>query len=181
MPTSRKLRKDGKVVYIPKSGGKAGSGAGKTDREKEFVYTPTRTDEISKKVSASSEIKTSRATITLKDERGKTSGMIRGLKRGDEGTPRMINRLWDIRKQGVDIDAIGRENIYFDGNQIYVVLDKRTEDFIVDQYKRGQKHAGKSGYVPFEEVFASDIKHIKERNAAYKRAEEIGAIILKTK
>lgn len=162
------------------SSGKAGSGTGKVDREKEFVYTPTRTDEISRKVSASSEIKTSRATITLKDERGKTTGMIRGLKRGDEGTPNMNNRLWDIRKQGIDIDAIGRNNIYFDGNQMYVVLDKRAESFVVQNYKKSKTIKGK-GHVSFDEAFASDIKRIKERNAAYKKAEELGAIILKTK
>ena len=162
------------------SSGKAGSGTGKVDREKEFVFTPTRTDEISKRVSAASEIKTSRATITLKDERGKTTGMIRGLKRGDEGTPNMNNRLWDIRKQGINIDAIGRENIYFDGKQMYVVLDKRAESFVVQNYKKSKTIKGK-GYVSFDEAFASGIKRIKERNAAYKRAEEIGAIILKTK
>lgn len=163
------------------SSGKAGSGTGKVDREKEFVFTPTRTDEISKRVSAASEIKTSRATITLKDERGKTTGMIRGLKRGDEGTPNMTNRLWDIRRQGIDIDAIGRENIYFDGKQIYVVLNKRSESFVVQNYKKSKTTERKKGYVSFDEAFASDIKHLKERNTAYKRAEEIGAIILKTK
>lgn len=162
------------------SSGKASSGTGKVDREKEFVFTPTRTDEISKRVSAASEIKTSRATITLKDEQGKTTGMIRGLKRGDEGTPNMTNRLWNIRKQGINIDAIGRENIYFDGKQMYVVLNKRAESFVVQYYKKFKTVKGE-GYVSFDEAFASDIKHLKERNTAYKRAEEIGAIILKTK
>ena len=37
MPTSRKLRKDGKVVYIPKSSGESGSGAGGTNSEKQSI------------------------------------------------------------------------------------------------------------------------------------------------
>lgn len=152
------------------------------DEVKQFIFTPSKTDEIAKKVYDAANIKLSRSTITLKDENGKTKGLIRNLRRGDEDTPRMRNKLWEYqRKTGVDINAIGRENIYFDNKQVYIVLDKANEDFVVTNYKRSKPFEGKEGYVSFAEAFGSDIKHLKQRNSAYKKAEETGAIILKTK
>ena len=81
-------------------------------------------------------VKLSRSTITVKDEEGKTQGMVRGLRRFTDMAFReqvelrgIVSPLWN-NNVGLSLD-----NLYFDGKQgYYIHKDSFAPDWEMDIY-----------------------------------------------
>ena len=156
-------------------GGKRGAaGGGGTETTADFVFTPQNNDEVSEKINQASEIKLSRSTITLKDENGKTMGMVRGMERFTEmsGSKQfdVNNQLKKMGLDNLDTAEIGRDNIFTNGKQIYVFASPRLENLLTSQANKGIK---------VSDVFADELKKVRKKNEIYKKLETGGAIIIK--
>lgn len=145
---------------------KAGGGGGNA------VFSPSRSDDISNKLSAADSFAFSRTTITMKDANGKTMGMVRGVERFSDMTgARQFSAYQEIKKAGLDNASIfgtglRQSDIYLNGNQIYVFNNARQSRFI-------------AGLTPtMRNAMVGEVQRNDRRNQVLKKAEQAGAIII---
>lgn len=98
-----------------KSGGKGDSAS--------VSFVPKNTDDITTKLSDKT-LLLSRNTITIKNENGKTAGIVRDISRIDINNPRDQRLMHDIQRQtGVDVRDYGVQNLYKKDGNLYFMND----------------------------------------------------------
>lgn len=143
-----------------------GSASGASGGEK-IVFSPANSDETSRKLSSAASLKLSRSTITMKNENGKTIGMVRGLERfSDMQGGKLFSAVQEVRKAGVGGEDIERSNIYFDGKQIYVLNNIKHSEFLSGLSKERA------------EVLKDEIERVKKKNQRLTEMEKNGVIIV---
>ena len=106
-------------------------------------FKPQRTDEITERLS-NKKLLLSANTITIKDENGKTAGMVRNISRINTLNSRDMMTLHQINKSsGVDVRKFGMENIYKKDGNVYLLNNTKSDAFKLqmkkiypDEYKR---------------------------------------------
>ena len=142
---------------VAKSGG--GSGG--------IVFSPAASDETSRKLSSAASLKLSRSTITMKNEDGKTIGMVRGLERFSEMSgAKMFTAAQEVRKMGASGDGIERSDIFFDGKQMYVFNNIKHSEFLSGLNKAQA------------EVLKDEIERAKKKNQRLAEMEKNGVIVV---
>ncbi|MBR5677078.1 MAG: hypothetical protein IKX20_02960 [Paludibacteraceae bacterium] len=161
---------------MAKGSSKAGGGGTKTKVATEsYVFKPMGGDEVADRLNSATGIQISRSTITLKDENGKTQGMIRGFERMSEmSSNKLFSASENLRKAGVsrqDVMEIGQSNIFFKDGKTYVLNNTRSAKFL-DNARASRKGS------EFTDAFASDISKIQKKNEILKRMQSAGANII---
>lgn len=147
MITTMAKSKEYQLAYRAKS--KAAKG--KTD----YIFTPSNSDETAKKVSNAHNIKMSSGTITLKDEAGKTRGMIRGITRFQDMPARdQVEVQRAIKSAGGLKEGVKSSDIFVHNKQMYVLNNMYTQ--------RIQNITGEN----------------KNKNAILKQLEKAGFIVI---
>ena len=62
----------------------------------DYVYHPTNTDAVSEKLSKAGYLKFSENTITMKDEYGKTVGMVRDITSAKTFQDKQFKKMFDL-------------------------------------------------------------------------------------
>ena len=86
------------------------------------IFTPKNTDEVAERIANAHGIRVSGSTITLKDEDGKTRGMIRGIRRFTEMRPAdqsAVNAA--VRAAGGLGEGVKSADIFEHEGQLYVL------------------------------------------------------------
>ena len=161
---------------MAKGSSKPGGGGTKTRVATEsLVFKTEGGDEISDRLNAAADIQVSRSTITLKDENGKTQGMIRGFERMSEmSSSKLFSATENLRKQGIsrqDVMEIGQSNVFFRDGQTYVLNNTRSAKFL-DNARASRKES------EFLDAFASDISKIQKKNEILRRMQSAGVKII---
>jgi len=163
---------------MAKGASKAGGGGTKTKVATEsYVFKPEGGDEVADRLNAAAGIQVSRSTITLKDENGKTQGMIRGFERmSDMSSNRLFSAVNNLSKNGIsrqDVMEIGQSNIFFKDGQTYVLNNTRSAKFL-DNARANRKVSAKE----FSDTFSTEINNIQKKNDLLKRMQSAGAKII---
>ena len=146
------------------SSGKASSGA---SGNRGIVFSPTSFDETSRKLSQAASLKLSRSTITMKNEDGKTMGMVRGLERFSDMTgAKQFSAYQEVKKLGASGEGIKMSDIYFDGKQMYVFNNIKHSEFLSGLNKEGAK------------ALKDEIEKAKEKNKRLAEMEKNGVIVV---
>lgn len=109
-------------------------------------FAPKRTDDVTSKLSGKT-LSLGANTVTIKDERGKTVGMVRNISRVSTASPQdqaMMHKF--SRDSGVDIRSFGVENIYKSNGKIYIFNNIKA-----DAVKARLKNVNKEEYNRFAE------------------------------
>lgn len=86
------------------------------------TFKPSVKDEVSEKILNAYNINASRGTITLKDEEGKTRGLIRGITRFNDMSSRdQIEISAKIRQAGGLGEGVKKSDIFVKDKQVYVL------------------------------------------------------------
>lgn len=122
-------------------------------KQNALTFTPSNSDEIAKKVSNAHNIKMSKATITLKDETGKTQGMIRGITRFQDMPARdqfEVQRA--IKSAGGLKEGVKSTDIFVYNKQMYVlnnIYTQRTQNIMGENKNKNAilKQFEKAGFI----------------------------------
>lgn len=121
-------------------------------------------------------IKISAGTITVKDEDGKTRGMVRGIRKyQDLPLARQFDFHSLIRRAGIwgnSIDQSMIDHVIFDGNALFYLNDTR----VIKAFERLREMF--SGNDDFTEVFSTEIKHHENRLEVANKAASVGMIVI---
>lgn len=148
-------------------GGKIGASSSGAGGGEKIVFSPANSDETSRKLSSAASLKLSRSTITMKNENGKTIGMVRGLERfSDMQGGKQFTAAQEVRKAGVGGEGIERSDIFFDGKQIYVLNNIKHSEFLSGLSKERA------------EVMKDEIERVKKKNQRLAEMEKNGVIIV---
>lgn len=145
--------------------GNMGSGGASTGGGE--VFSPANYDETSRRLSSAAFLRLSRSTITMKNEDGKTIGMVRGLERfSDMRGSKEFSAAQEVKKAGVGGEGIERSDIFFDGKQIYVFNNIKHSEFLSGLSKERA------------EVLKDEIERVKKKNQRLAEMEKNGVIIV---
>lgn len=140
-------------------------------KQESLVFSPSRTDEISTKLSSASDYKISATTITLKDENGKTMWMVRGSQASKLTGSRLFSVNSDFVKlsEGVKLTqlrdyGIKPDNIFISDNKFYILNNTRTDTFLNNQSSK--------------DVLKSDIEKSKRKKAFLSTFERNGGYVV---
>lgn len=153
-------------------GSSSGRGAKGGGSAFSFTFQPSKQNEVSKKINSASEFNVSKSTITLKNESGKTMGMIRGIERLSEVNTRTEFEIaGQLRRAGIThlSDVGGRQNIFRLDNQIYIINNTKSAVFLDNLTISQRKN------------FTNDIEKQKIKNQLLSNAEKAGIIIINKK
>ncbi len=73
-------------------------------------------------------IKLSANTITVKDDAGKTRGLIRGITRFKEARPNVQMQFFKVLRASGLWEAGKSDSVYIDGKELVYIENKRTSD-----------------------------------------------------
>ena len=141
------------------------SGGARGNNNSSVSFVPQRKDEITEKLNGKT-LSLSANTITIKNNDGKTQGMVRNISRVSTSSPQdqMLMHQFS-KKTGVDVRHFGTENIYKQGNTLYIFNNTKN-----DVVSAKLKNVNKQEYNKFVE---------KKKNL--KSAEDGGAFIINYK
>lgn len=147
--------------------GNMGSGGGSSGAGEKIVFSPANSDETSRRLSSAASLRLSHSTITMKNEDGKTIGMVRGLERfSDMQGGRQFSAAQEVKKAGVGGEGVERSDIFFDGKQIYVLNNIKHSEFLSGLSKERA------------EVMKDEIERVKKKNQRLAEMEKNGVIIV---
>ena len=125
-------------------------------------FSPQRKDEITVKLSGK-RLSLSANTATIKDDYGKTAGMVRNISRVQMSDPRDSMMLHKFSRQsGVDVRQFGVENIYKSGGNIYIFNNTKGDHI----------------YPKLKKVNKSEYNRFLEKKKRLRAAEKAGAYIV---
>lgn len=128
-------------------------------------FSSSKRDDITDKLSGGT-LSLSANTVTIKDENGKTQGMVRNISRVSTSNPQDQMMLHNFqRKSGVDVRSLGTENIYKSNGKIYIFNNTKA-DYTYAKLKNTNRQA------------YNDFVERKKKLAA---AEKAGAYIINYK
>ena len=148
-------------------GGKVGATTGADVKIQSFSVS--KSNDTAQKLNNASSLTLSKSTITMKNDGGKTIGMIRGLTRLSDSSPR--DKMTYAQQRIPPVDGIDQSHIYLDGKQVYILNN-------ISNVKNLQTQQSKVSSKQFADVFNGDIQRLKKRNEQLKAAENAGAIII---
>lgn len=141
-------------------------------REKDLVFIPQRTDEISLKLSSATHLVLSKASITIKDDNGKTRGVVRNIVNfSTMQIDKRFSACQELKK--VCLDNASRSAVHLPNSAIYL---KEKQVYILNN----TKHAKFLSSLTEEETdtYADEITQLKLKNDLLKKAEANGAIVI---
>lgn len=149
------------------------------DVEKQgFILTPKKSDDVSEKINNAYCISLSSRQVELKNECGETVDVISDMRRlGDmRRLPQYDELVIQLGRAGMleDVAKVEFDNVYIKGEQMYIFKPyKLTEFYLRRAYVKDPSCLGHGG------EWETAANRETAKNAAYRRLEQQGAIIIK--
>lgn len=112
-------------------------------------------------------VKISAHTITVKDERGKTCGMVRNVRSFSELEPRAKFEFSQIMKDSGLWGNVDASRVFVEGNRLVWLYPAKSDEFY-HKYIEGN-----------ESLFESDVALYKKRREIEKQAAAAGVLVVR--
>ena len=154
-----------------------GSSGIKASGVSNIVFAPSTSDETADKLRQAADFKFSRTTITMKNENGKTMGMVRGVERvKDMGTgSKFFDTAQNFKKasDGVKITELhdynlSMDNLYADGKKLYLFNPTHSDKFLQNAVNNKRDMS----------FFSNEMARNQKKNSLLKTLESNGVIII---